>query len=901
MASNVTELIIKVGKKSTLSFSHSTAYRVLTYDELVETYKYLSDCHMLIIEGIFNDEYDNIRDFVSNFLHSSNENKVWVYTEDTNDEITNGLVDELDLDIFYTKESLFRDIFDKTKLNISTDISLRKELGKLLETTDEFSGFEISFGDIVDETIENIEEVPDDIVADIKPKVSIVKKETESGIENSEAVKVDEPKRVTVELGKKDTVESIDIAKTDNDKYIEEKTSEATIKKDVSSTSVIDDSRVEEYEKELKQLNDKINNLIVENTELVNEVKQGNVRIENLSKLNKSLTDKYNVVISEYNAIMESDEVIEDPISLTVYSELKSNIKVLQDDLKDTKEEAEKERFELSEQIEEQNSQIEDLKMQLEASKMQVEAKKNEVILLNNKIASGELQSADLENAKRNIDKLHSEIDDLNIIIDGQTKDITHLRESMDRQSEQTDKESFGRKSSLEFSNLLIKKITIMNSELTKLRFENEQHRQSITNLQSSDKGNNDIIAGQTAEIMNLRRQLSDVDKKIAEAVENERYEKTLLSKKLELLQGDFDFQKEQLEFKEAQYNKLRALTTLDENGANVLEEDNKTLRDINNALREQLRLAKEETEKARKEKAQEQQAKHLIEDRLANAQKSLHSLKTSMDGGLSQSSNLPAINYQGKGIILPVFGCGSYGTTLTAVSLAKRLSANSKVLYIDLDLVAPKSDAFFNTPPVLRNLEGFSKENSVYYTGMGIFFEKGMSTLIHNHEQCIIHLEPSARRGCLDYLGGVYYKLDPVKILSADFSQLLNYYGNMYSHVVIDLGRIGSSDLHDKVIKVISDAASKSIGVTSSDVIDIRLLRMKMADAKLNLPKIAVLVNLSDSSKIDPKAAKFITPSLYGVMPFDNELYGNRRETFLERRLRDKFDNFISNAVFRN
>ena len=902
MASNVTELIIKVGKKSTLSFSHSTAYRVVTYDELVETSRLLPDCNMLIIEGIFDDEYDNIKNFVDNYLKADKNNKVWFYTDDVNDENINGLVDELACDIFMSKESLFRNIFELTKLNISTDIKLRKELNTQIEVKDDFSGFDINFGEELEgedagleevdpeivskittdnaNTVEEIDDIPNEIVEDI-----LITEKEEAELPKEDAL-IDEPKKPKVNIGKatedkKDLVKDVSVSASDK------------LNAELAE-------KVKQYELAVDNLNTKINSLIKDNKTLESKLKQGNTQIESLSKLNKSITDKYNIVIAEYNAIINSDEIIEDPIPLTEYNGLKIEIKSLKTQMKEQKEDSERENQELSWQIDELNDQIKDLKANLDRSEKLLEDKKSEMELLNTQIANGELQSEELEDAKRQIVTLNSDIEDLEIVIKGQTKDITNLREKIDESSDKVEKENFGRQSSVEFSNLLVKKLALMNEELTNLRIENEQHRESISNLRSSDKGNNAVIESQGAEIIALRKQLTDVNKQIEEAISNERYEKSLLSKQLEILQQDFDFQKEQLEFKESQYNKLRAVTTLDENGANVLEEDNKTLRDINNALRAQLKTAQEETDKVRQEKVKEQQIKHMLEDQVSNMKASIRSLQVGMSGGVTQSASLPTINYQGRGTIIGVFGCGSYGTTITAISLAKRLAMTSKVLYIDLDLLAPKSDAFFNLPPILREVPGYNDKNSRIYTGMGLFFEQGMNTLIQYHEKCVIHVEP-LRRGGLDYLGGVYHKLDPVKVLSADFGQLLNYYGNMYNNVVIDLGRIGASDLSDKVIKTISDASIKTVGVTSADVIDIRLLRMKMMDAKINLNKVAVLVNMSDSSKLDAKATKFITPSLYGIMPFYSDLYGNRRETFIERRSRDKFDHFISNVVFRN
>lgn len=905
MTNSLPELIIKVGNKSVLSFSHSKAYRVVTYDELVTTSRILSDCHLIIIEGINSDEYNGVRDFVKSFIDKDEANKVWIYSENTGDETINGLIDELGFDIFETQDELFKDIFDKTNLNISTNTKLRKTLNELnapKEADDPFSAFTFTSIEEDKPVDKELVKKTDDTIPSVSISIDKLKKtDVDEPVSIVEETKVEEVEQEIVQEEQKEENITFELPTKTDGKLEDTKTKVTNV-----STETLDNNRYTENVKdraldtEIETLRIEIRKLEGTRDSLEFKIKSSDERIENLTKLNKSLTERYRAVVNEYNEIVNSEEVLEDPISLAEYDELKAQIVGLQTSLKETKDKSDRRTGKLESEIEDYKLQIEDLTQQLEKSVTELKSKKDELIVLNEQISTGEIQSEELEQSKKEIEDLKSSIEDLELIIKGQTKDINKLRGKIDEAVDRSDKENFGRQSSMQFSNLLVKKLSSMSEELRNLTIENNQHKEYIEKLRSSDVGNNEVIAGQTAEIIQLRKQLSDVNRQIEEAVENERYEKSLLSKQLADLQTEFDFQKEQLEFKESQYSKLRAVTTLDENGVNVLEEDNRTLREINNALRIQLKASQDETDKVREEKVKEQQAKHLLEDQVTNMKASIRSLQVGMGGGLSQSANLPAINYTGRGTIISVFGCGSYGTTITAISLAKRLALTSKVLYIDLDLLAPKSDAFFNLPPILRDMPGFNDKNSRTYTGMGLFFEQGMNPLIHYREQSVIHVEPQ-RRGCLDYLGGAYYKVDPVKIMSADFSALLNYCGNIYNNVVIDLGRIGASDLSDKVIKVITDASMKSIGVTSADIVDIRLLRMKMMDAKVNLNKVAVLVNMSDSSKLDAKAIKFISPSLYGIMPFYSDLYGNRRETFIERRSRDKFDNFISNVVFRN
>ena len=79
MTNESISIIIKVGKKSNMKFSHSKAYRALIPEDLDILHRSHPDCHLVIIENIKEDEEDAVRKFIQSFESESDENKEGIH------------------------------------------------------------------------------------------------------------------------------------------------------------------------------------------------------------------------------------------------------------------------------------------------------------------------------------------------------------------------------------------------------------------------------------------------------------------------------------------------------------------------------------------------------------------------------------------------------------------------------------------------------------------------------------------------------------------------------------------------------------------------------------------------------------------------------------------------------
>ena len=156
-----------------------------------------------------------------------------------------------------------------------------------------------------------------------------------------------------------------------------------------------------------------------------------------------------------------------------------------------------------------------------------------------------------------------------------------------------------------------------------------------------------------------------------------------------------------------------------------------------------------------------------------------------------------------------------------------------------------------------------------------------------------------NTKAGYIDYLSGIYTKFDETKLAVTDFSALLDYCGNNYAYVIIDFGRFGSSNISNQIIKAFSEIAFKSIVVTTGDKFEIRTLRMRLNDNKVNMRNVAWLINMCVSTKIDDSIKQIIAPAKYSMMQFSPEIYGRKINFNQEPLLRDKFALFLDQIVF--
>lgn len=244
---------------------------------------------------------------------------------------------------------------------------------------------------------------------------------------------------------------------------------------------------------------------------------------------------------------------------------------------------------------------------------------------------------------------------------------------------------------------------------------------------------------------------------------------------------------------------------------------------------------------------------------------------------------------------IISVFGSGGTGVTTTAMSIASRLGMSSSVLYMDLDIVTPSSDAWFRRSPFCNSIPGINIQES---TALGVLIEHGMSTFSPNMQKLVATVEAN-KGGGIDYFSGVYYRPDTDKLANADFTTLFNIISPRYNYIVIDLGRLGNSELNDSLIKAITDISFRSIAVTTQDRFEIRNFNLKLNNNSINRLNMCWLANVCASPYLDQKSQEIIGNVPTACLMFDSEIRG-RRENFLKTRMnKDTFEMFLKSYVF--
>jgi len=109
--------------------------------------------------------------------------------------------------------------------------------------------------------------------------------------------------------------------------------------------------------------------------------------------------------------------------------------------------------------------------------------------------------------------------------------------------------------------------------------------------------------------------------------------------------------------------------------------------------------------------------------------------------------------NYSGKAKIIAVVGSGSNGKSTIAMSIAKMLN-KSNVLVMDLDLVNPKIDSWFNANPILGGINEIAEP--IKRTASGALFELGADRACSMMNEIILSKTKMQGRILADFLWGV-------------------------------------------------------------------------------------------------------------------------------------------------
>lgn len=860
MVNESNKIIVKVGKKSEVKFSHSKVFRAITANELASLVIKYDDCHIIVIESIDEDEQESVKLFIENFKAKDSSNEVLFFIPN-NDDITSGIADELEYNIYLTLNDLYTVIYDKFGINVSISLDDKKKYNVATESIPE--GMVDIFG----------------------------------GLDE------DEEKQLTDELSHADEVtdDTDDLFGTDNIENITEDSSEESIVEEIESQieeeindtteETSDDSNVDNSEAITKlkiQLRDAKYDLSV----AVKDMKAANSRIESLEEIIRALKDEKDTLIARFNELVETDNVIEDPIPLAQYNRLNEIIDENDTKIKELSATIES----LKELLASKNADIEDKTQQIDDLRRSIDDLSTKLDKINKSIESGEIHKDVIEEYTEKVDKITEEKDKALSQIETIQSHSDTLQSKIDELQVLVSTEASVRQITLDKLTLAIDKMIEFRDKLVASETELEELKKRFNELCSENESNKSLM-------VELKEKADTADKRVELANSYADEEKRKLEDKLSEVTTKLTITEQQLAQKESQYTQLVATSGVDGSSAAMLVETNKTLENMTKTLREQLGAATRENESLKKKNVEANTAVNSLKNQCQQLTNTLKDMATIGGGSGAAASVVGAsalmkdIVYNGRASLIPVFGSGSYGITTTAQSIMQKLGTNTKVLYLDFDLVSAKADAWFGKIPLCKKVPGINV-NDRRMTGLGIFYERGIQDFINNYDNIVNMIERN-RTGAIDYVSGIYYRVDNVKVTTADYSTLLNYLGSMYDYIIIDLGRLGSSDINDRLIKLITDAAGKSVAVTTSDIFDVRSFRARLQENNIIIANIAWLLNMCNSTSIEDKIKQLITPAQFGLMITDTSMYGSREKFTRNKVNKDKLELFLNSALF--
>ena len=872
MANN-NEIIVKVGKKSKLKFSHSSVYRAITANELIRISDIHSDCNIVIIENIEENEQEAIRQFAVDFKNRSSKNTILFFLPE-DDDITSGIADEFSYEIVMTLADLYNKLYKTYDINVSTFMSDKKRISS--ENIEESmpEGITDIFGEMADNNSLDIEdssnedkeenniEVEDGInIAEDNTSIEDKKRLTEEKVETEPKQVETEPKQVENNIENQFNQDEIETKQTE---FISEQTTENNTE-DISNDAL---DKISSLQMQLKDAKYDYNIIL-------KDMKAANERIVALEDVVRVVKDEKEAMIKRYNSLVEQDGVIEDPISLAEYEEIKDKLNSAENKVKDLTSNLEKSKEALNEKLE----IIENKNKHIEELIGSIETLKNSLKELNDSIESGEIHKDIINEYNEKLQGAEDKSKKLQDMISSLTDEKNSLTNRLSNETEQLKKEA----EEIDYE------LTKVKEDKERIELEKQELEDKLSDIQKT-------VEKQTSEIKMLKENAISKADEVGELNKQLKNTNTKLDKQLTEWKAKY-------KKKEEQYNSLVSSYGMSEDGASVLKETNKSLETLIKNLQEQLSLKSDEINKLKDKERENRNSLNNYKSQCKQLQDTLKNLSSGVNtnyttvGSITNNLQIKNIKYNGQAEILTVFGSGSFGITTTAMSLAYKLSITSKVLYIDFDMITPKADAWFNKLPLCKNVPGINLQDR-RMTGLGIFYEKGMRFFEDNFINIVNHCDKT-RGGKIDYLSGVYYRVDDNKIASADYVGLFNFLSSHYNYIVVDMGKLGCNSLTDKLIKNISDIATKNIAVTTIDNFDVRNFKTKLTDNKININNVAWLLNMCESTIVDDKIKRIVHPAKYGLLIKDAIMQG-KRERFTHTKInKDRLELFINSVVF--
>lgn len=560
-----------------------------------------------------------------------------------------------------------------------------------------------------------------------------------------------------------------------------------------------------------------------DNEELVKAIEEANSKIESLTRLNSELLSQRDNAVNMYAELVKDETVIVNPISREEYKDLEDSI------------------ANLKKKLETAETELESRGSEIDTLRSEISNKEIEVADLRKKIESGEINRDKIDELEDKLSKANEEIGKLAGLL--KQKEV-ELKEYEDR----TVKELNGKREEINRLNGEVSRLIteLSNSEREKevLKADGEK---KVSDIESElNRANEEIESLKLSKDTDIKLAVSRVERELDGERENHRH-----------TSDELRSVSQQLESVSDKYNKLVRL-----GGDNIeavvakrdeLEETNKRL--SSKLIETSSKL--ETSEKAYNELAD--RANELI----GNLNTYKKALKERAKSGNSDANEIMEIKYSGRAKIIGVLGRGSYGISTTALSIAESLSDSSKTCYIDMDLISPNVDSFFEMSP-------YFKVNGANMTSLKVFIELGVDKMVN--ERALV-----SGKVKYDIITGIYTR-DNVKIVSTDFSELFNKLGGIYDYIVVDLGKTGCSAITDSIIKEVCKIADRVVAVSVRGAINVSKIVKKISRLSIEPSKTLCMFNMSEDETLNDREIGQLGRYNSAVIPFEYSLYGKRR-----------------------
>ena len=907
-------MMVKVGNKSTLRLREVEVYRAITVDDMEILSKNHSDIKAIIVENVRSKEYNNMRDFLSQYK-AEEDNHVFFYCPD-DDEVTTGLADELDIEIYMTSDDLYRSIEVNCGMIVNPDLYLHKEeQAEFSDGEDDFDSMFDNFGMIdsevtplkitkdlgyfvgksdlgVELTDEDFEEpvVIEEIVED-QPLVETIETEDDSVslVKTDDETTDNEDITATNDIGLQEV--EIDIPSDTNTDLIEE-----PIIEEIDSNGV-DLAELESLRNELQTVKDdfdkksdelaeksqELQKKTAEAAELSGQIEDALNKIRDLNKVIKAVKDERDNLQTELSSL-ETAEVIDDPDTIDDLDRLKNKVQELENraansaditdaELKSLREENERikgEEKSNKETISELNIKLEDFESQVESLTSQLALARNDTSK-SDKIAE---LAGQIEELDKTIGELRHTISDREDSIEEHKIAYEMLNGSLIEYQDDRDT------------------VVEMLNNAARLLLETSELSNTCEQLES-DK------AALEKQVIGLNAALSDRDtklNKLNDEVENRvRLARNFASEELENLKAENKELREQyrnINASQTAYDGIMAKIGSNANEVDAFIRSKETLEQINTNLMKQIDQLKTENKRVIEEKSDSNSSLTKLQNENNQLRSQMRALTSGYTGG-AQAGVVSPIAYSGRANIVTVIGSGSYGITTSAYSAALILAQKSRVLFIDFDLCSAKADGMFRTSPM------YCQNATGKRSALGVIMDQNVQYFLENFARMMPTPVTHKNGGSVTYMSGLYENADVVKLVSSDYTGLMSFFGNTFDYIVIDMGRLGTSDINNSLIKVFSYIGRLMI-VTSSDKSDIRNMRLALQTAGIDTNNAGWMINMCENTKLDDRTKSLVVPAKSFMMPFLDDFYGKHKDFTNTRVSRDKFKLFLDTCVFR-